>query len=193
MFLTLGLSLALQAGPLVVEVKGAPVAPQAAADVVAAGKLTFAARCQLCHGADGNADTAIGRAMKPAPRKFSDAAWQRRTTDVAMSKVILEGGAAHKMSPAMPAFKDLPPKDIASLVAFVRTLSPSMATVNIMADDDVSSHSAPIGPDGVARIVVNGKSGPVTIMGVVDDKSLPYCSVDVAEAAGATVQCVKAK
>ena len=76
------------------------------------------------------------------------------------------------------------------MVAFIRTLSPATATVTVMAGDDVSSHSAPIGPDGVARISISGKSGAATVMGVIDDKSLPYCSVDVAEAAGATVQCV---
>ncbi len=192
MLVTLGLSLALQMAPMVVEVKGLPAAPQAPADVVAAGKLTFTARCQMCHGADGNADTPIGRAMKPPPRKFSDAAWQRKTSDASMTKVIIEGGAALKMSPAMPSFKDLQPKDLAALVAFIRTLSPATATVTVMAGDDVSSHSGAVGADGVARISVAGKTGPVTVMGIVDEGSLPYCTVEVPEAAGATVQCVAA-
>lgn len=197
MLLSLALSLATQtAAPLVVEVRGlaGPAPSVAAADVLEAGRLTYGARCLMCHGKDGNADTPVGRAMKPPPRRFTDATWQAKVTDAELARVIAEGGAAMKKSPAMPGFKDLsPPQQMTPLIAFIRSLAAPTATVTIMAGDDAFSASAPVGSDGVARVVVPGVSGPVTVMGVVDDKSLPYCTIEVPEAAGATVKCTRGR
>ena len=110
MMLTIASLLALQTAPLVIEVLGVPPPPAlAAADIIAAGRATFTARCQMCHGLDGNADTPVGRALKPPPQRFTDPLWQGRVTDGEIKKAILEGGAAVKRSPAMPAFKDLTP------------------------------------------------------------------------------------
>jgi mono/diheme cytochrome c family protein len=190
MLVSLTLSLAMQSAPLVVEVRGLSPPRPAAPDVVAAGRMTYGARCQMCHGPDGNADTPIGRAMKPAPRRFTDAAWQAKVTDAELTKIILEGGAAVKKSPAMPAFKDLaPPAQLSPLIAFIRSLAAPSATVTVMAGDDAVTASAPVDADGVARVRFAGLRGPVTVMGIVDESSLPYCTVEVAEAAGATVRC----
>jgi mono/diheme cytochrome c family protein len=190
MLVSLALSLAMQNAPLVVEVRGLPVPKTAAADVLAAGRMTYGARCQMCHGPDGNADTPIGRAMKPPPRRFSDSAWQAKVSDSDIAKVILEGGAAMKKSPAMPAFKDLaPPAQITPLIAFVRSLGAPAATVTVMAGDAAVTASAPVDADGVARVRFPGLQGPVTVLGIVDEASLPFCTVEVPEAAGATVRC----
>jgi mono/diheme cytochrome c family protein len=190
MLVSLALSLAMQSAPLVVEVRGLPAPRTAAPDVIAAGRMTYGARCQMCHGPDGNADTPIGRAMKPPPRRFSDATWQAKVTDAEITRAILEGGAAVKKSPAMPAFKDLaPPAQLTPLVAFIRSLGAPAATVTVMAGDAVVTMSAPVEADGVARVRFPGLQGPATVMGIVDEASLPYCTVEVAEAAGATVRC----
>lgn len=194
MLLSLALSLATQTAPLVVEVRGIAAPPAGNAELIAAGQMTYGARCQMCHGKDGNADTPVGRAMKPAPRKFSDAAWQAKVGDADIIRAISEGGAAIKKSPAMPAFKDLsPPAQMTPLVAFIRSLAAPTATVTVMAGDDVVTTSAPVGPDGVARVTFAGVKGPATVMGIIDDKSLPYCSIDVPEAAGAIVTCHRSR
>jgi mono/diheme cytochrome c family protein len=166
-----------------------PAAPVAKADL-AKGEATYTAICASCHGADGNADTPIGRAMKPPPRRFSDSTWQAKVSDADIAKVVLEGGAAVKKSPAMPAFKDLAPTtQLTPLIAFVRSLGAPAATVTVMAGDTVVTMSAPVDADGVARVRFPGLKGPVTVMGLVDEASLPYCTIDVAEAAGAVVRC----
>jgi mono/diheme cytochrome c family protein len=190
MLVSLTLSLAMQTAPLVVEVRGLPTPRAAAPDVISVGRMTYGARCQMCHGADGNADTPIGRAMKPPPRRFSDSTWQAKVSDADIAKVVLEGGAAVKKSPAMPAFKDLAPTtQLTPLIAFVRSLGAPAATVTVMAGDTVVTMSAPVEADGVARVRFPGLKGPVTVMGLVDEASLPYCTIDVAEAAGAVVRC----
>jgi mono/diheme cytochrome c family protein len=190
MILSIVASLALQTAPLVIVVKGAPRPPtKGTTEQIASGQATYVARCQLCHGKDGNADTAIGRAMKPPPQRFTDAVWQAKVKDAEIAKAILEGGAAVKKSPAMPAFKEFAAGGVDHLVAFIRSLRAPVAIVNVLAGDAVSTHVAPVGPDGSARIVVNGVTGQVTVLGVLDEGSLPYCTVDVAEAAGATVTC----
>ena len=191
MMLTIATLVALQTAPLVIEVRGVPPPPAlAAAAVIAAGQATFTARCQMCHGLDGNADTPVGRALKPPPQRFTDPVWQSRVSDAEIRKAIIEGGAAVKRSPAMPSFKDLsPPASLDPLVAFVRSLRAPVAVVNVMAGEQVITATGALRPDGTARVVVPGVVGPATVMGIVNEKSLPFCSVDVAEAAGATVTC----
>lgn len=190
MILTIACAVAMQAAPLVIDVKGAPPAPSPGApELVASGEATYVARCQMCHGKDGNADTPVGRAMKPPPQRFTDPVWQSRVTDAEIKKAILEGGAAVKKSPAMPAFKDFPPTGVDHLLAYIRSLRAPAAIVTVMAGDNVTTHSAPVGPGGSARVVVPNVTGAVTVMGVKDERSLPYCTVDVPEAAGATVTC----
>ena len=195
MMLTIASLLALQTAPLVVEVLGVPPPPAlAAADIIAAGRATFTARCQMCHGLDGNADTPVGRALKPPPQRFTDPLWQGRVTDSEIKKAIVEGGAAVKRSPAMPAFKDLAPAtSLEPLVAFVRSLRATVAVVNVVAGDQVITATGVLRPDGGARIVVPGVTGSVTVLGIVDEKSLPFCSVDVSEAAGANITCAPSK
>lgn len=189
MLLVVALALSAQSPPLVVEVRGL-ARPKPPPETLVVGRATYAVRCQACHGPDGNADTPMGRSLKPPPRKLSDAEWQGKTSDAELATMILEGGAALKKSPSMPAFRDLaPPAQLAPLLAFVRSLAVPQATVTMMAGDTALTSTAPVDADGVARVRFPGVRGPVTVLGIVDESTLPYCSVDLIEAAGATVQC----
>lgn len=67
--------------------------------------------CAKCHGDFGRGDGPLAAALEPKPRNFSDGAWQRGVTDERIAQVILAGGAAVGISPAMPAhpaFADRP-------------------------------------------------------------------------------------
>ncbi len=105
----------------------AVVAP-IAGDVQDAGTPTeraaakFAAVCSVCHGASGAGDGPAAAALNPKPRNFGEVAWQEATTDEALRKVILEGGAAVGKSPTMPANPDLAsdPETLGELVKLLR-------------------------------------------------------------------------
>ena len=73
------------------------------------------ARCQVCHGADGKAQTKKGRELKA--KDFTRARWQKHTSDEEIVKTITDGLPKKKM----PAFKDkLSAEEIRSLVPFLR-------------------------------------------------------------------------
>jgi len=82
---------------------------------------TYEARCVTCHGARGRADGIAGLSLRPRPRDFADAAWQRATNDLRIRDVIHDGGFAHGLSPAMPAQPDLNAGDVDALVRCVRS------------------------------------------------------------------------
>lgn len=186
----LALGLAAQAGDLVVEVRGLLRPTPTSPETLAAGRATYVLRCQMCHGPDGNADTPMGRSLKPPPRRLSEGQWQATISDAELTKIILEGGAAQKKSPSMPAFRDLAPApQLMPLLAFVRSLAVPQATVTMRAGDVVVTASAPLEADGVARVRFSGVRGPATVLGIIDEATPPYCRVDIAEAMGATVQC----
>lgn len=99
-------------------------APAAAfAADAAAGKAKYDMFCASCHGATGNGDGAAAAALNPKPRSFTDAAWQKATTDEKIAKVIKEGGAANGLSPLMaPWGAVLKDPDLANVVAYIRSL-----------------------------------------------------------------------
>jgi mono/diheme cytochrome c family protein len=86
----------------------APVAPAggstetALAEVPESSRKVFASVCSTCHGPKGGGDGMVAAALTPKPRNFGDKTWQRNTTDEAIKKVILEGGAAVGKSAVMP-------------------------------------------------------------------------------------------
>jgi mono/diheme cytochrome c family protein len=96
----------------------APVPPSPASE---ARKL-FTSRCVVCHGSQGLGDGPGGAALDPKPRAFSNASWQSSVDDAHLAKVIVEGGAAVKLSPGMPPNPDLQSKPdvVAELVKIVR-------------------------------------------------------------------------
>lgn len=79
-------------------------------------------RCSTCHGVAGRGDGLGGRGLAPAPRDFTDAAWQRAATDDRIRLVIRAGGAAAGLSPSMAAHADLSDAELDALVAHIRSL-----------------------------------------------------------------------
>jgi len=204
MILSLALSFAIQtanaappaAAPLTVEVHGVrPPAPaRRSPAVVEVGKKIYGARCTGCHGATGNSDGPVGKALKPTPQRFTDALWAARVTDEEIATAIKEGGLAVKKSAAMPAHRDLNAEQIAGLTAFVRTLqSPwGTASVTVMTADGRDLNGAgDADASGTARVLFKGVSGKVIVLGVIDSSGAPACQIDVPEAAGAVVRCTK--
>ena len=80
----------------------------------AAGKDTYMAKCQMCHGADGMAATPAGKAMKAIP--FSD--------PQILNKSDTELIAATKNGKGkMPAYSGkLSDEDIKALITYIHTL-----------------------------------------------------------------------
>lgn len=76
------------------------------------------AKCKSCHGADGRAQTQMGK--KEAIVDMSQPAWQKAQTDADIREVITEGSSRNKK---MKPYKDkLTPQQIDTLVSYIRTL-----------------------------------------------------------------------
>ncbi len=95
-----------------------------------AAKVLFEQNCVSCHGASGDGKGPATRDMDRNPRSFitaefkfdTDADWQRGT-DADIANVISQGAAAYGGSPLMPPWGQvLSDEDIATLVAYIRTL-----------------------------------------------------------------------
>lgn len=106
------LATVLLAAPL-----GAAAAP-ATADV----EQVYAKNCKNCHGADGKAETKMGK--KHEIDSFADAAWQGRHSDEKIRDAIANGKEGTKMK----AYgKKLSAEQIDALVQYVRKFSPTQA------------------------------------------------------------------
>lgn len=80
-----------------------------------AGKAVFDKSCDTCHAADGSPKEAIAKMLKVEMKHLGAAEVQARSDDD-MKKVILDGYQK------MKAVKGLADKDVANVIAFVRTL-----------------------------------------------------------------------
>jgi mono/diheme cytochrome c family protein len=84
-------------------------------------KGKYTALCASCHGATGKGD---GMALTPAPRNFTDKAWQGKVDDARIAKVIKSGGASVGLSPMMaPWSAALNDAEITAMVKFLRTFA----------------------------------------------------------------------
>ena len=74
-------------------------------------------RCEMCHGSDGAAQTAIGR--KNHAKNLSDPKWQRSFSDDQIRWVIRRGVAETKMRGFEPKMSD---PQLEGLVTLIRSL-----------------------------------------------------------------------
>ena len=74
----------------------------------------YKTKCAVCHGADGNGETTIGKATKIRPLNSADV---QKQSDADMSGIITNG------KNKMPAYgKSLKPEQVKELVAYIRSL-----------------------------------------------------------------------
>jgi len=109
------LAAALLAAPLAASAADAP----AAAPTIDAKQL-YDKNCKNCHGADGKAQTKMGK--KYEIDSFADADWQAKHSDEKIREVIANGKPKTKMK----AYKSkLSAEQIDALVKYVRTFNPA--------------------------------------------------------------------
>lgn len=75
--------------------------------LAAKAKALWDTGCARCHGAYGDGKGSDGKTLDPAPRNFHQRAWQANVADEHIKKVILQGGSASGLSPAMVANLEL--------------------------------------------------------------------------------------
>ena len=96
---------------------------------VAHGSELFAHNCASCHGATGAGDGSGAAGLLPRPANLAAA----RFSDERISSALWNGVAGS----SMPAWRDLPSYDLASLVAYVQTLHPA---VQVQSSTDDIAH-----------------------------------------------------
>jgi mono/diheme cytochrome c family protein len=91
---------------------------------VAAGRALYQQYCSMCHGPQGKGNGPAAAAMNPKPRDHTDGPYMNALSDAHLTKVIREGGAAVRLSPLMPAWKEtLSSQQMADIIAYLRTLA----------------------------------------------------------------------
>jgi mono/diheme cytochrome c family protein len=86
------------------------------------GKELYKANCVACHGESGKGDGPGAGVLKPPPRDHTDRAYMSTLSDEQIGDIIRMGGAP-KGKPLMPSHPQINGGDLASLVAYVRSLS----------------------------------------------------------------------
>ena len=81
----------------------------------AAGKAVFSKKCQMCHGAEGESNPGMAKALKTEIKPLGSAEVQSMS-DADLKKIITEGKG--KMKP----IQGLAAGDVDNVIAFVRTL-----------------------------------------------------------------------
>ncbi len=101
-----------------------PTATPAAvsAESVATGKATYATLCAPCHGEGGKGDGPASKVFKPSPRDHTDPAYMSTISDEDLGRVITMGGLV-KGKPNMPSNPQLKGDELASVIAYVRSLA----------------------------------------------------------------------
>lgn len=85
------------------------------------GEELYLKNCKACHGTDGKGQTAMGKRLNI--KDYTKAEVQAELTDEGIAKVIKEGIINEKGKKVMLPFeKKMSPEEIASVVAYVRSL-----------------------------------------------------------------------
>lgn len=91
---------------------------------VAAGKVVHEQNCLKCHGEKGKGDGASAKKLKLKMVDWTSKEHMSKLTDNYLSKITAEGGAGVGKSKVMTPYKEkLSPKEIADVVAFIRSLT----------------------------------------------------------------------
>jgi high-affinity iron transporter len=85
---------------------------------VAEGEGLYTQRCIACHGATGSDDGTAAATLSKLPPELGTYAWQVERSDADIARAIRAGAAGT----AMPPSRDLTDAELATMVAFVRTL-----------------------------------------------------------------------
>jgi mono/diheme cytochrome c family protein len=84
------------------------------------GKALYQKNCAVCHGDDGQAETPVGRVLKPRPRNFADPIEMARLTVDRIYRAIKEG----RPGTAMAAWKQvLTETEIGDVIDYIHGLS----------------------------------------------------------------------
>jgi high-affinity iron transporter len=86
---------------------------------VAEGEGLYTQRCMTCHGATGADDGPSASSLSKLPPELASFAWQAERSDSAIASAIKAGASGTAMPPA----RDLTDADVATMVAYVRTLA----------------------------------------------------------------------
>ena len=126
------------------------------------GEGLYTQRCVSCHGVVGGSDGALARSLTKLPPEIGSIAYQVERSDEQLAIVVRDGVSGS----AMPASKDLSEGQVASVVAYIRTLpmkerngllagtsdstSASAAARNVLAQLEQSLNAAKSGRPGDA-------------------------------------------
>jgi Cu-processing system permease protein len=104
--------------------KGKDIEVDMSAANIEKGKAQYQTTCAPCHGPGGKGDGPASAALNPKPRDHTNGAYMDTLTNDHIYKVIKLGGApfGYPTMPAQPALSD---EQIHSIIAYVRSLSPT--------------------------------------------------------------------
>ena len=121
------------------------------------GKAIYNARCAVCHGGDGRADTPVGRMLKPPPRNFADTVEMARVTVDRMYQAIKEG----RPGTAMAAWGQvLTETEIGDVIDHIHSLAPPRAST-LSAEQLSVEVGRRIYTSGSARSATGPRVGPI--------------------------------
>jgi mono/diheme cytochrome c family protein len=91
---------------------------------VEAGAKLYKTNCGSCHGAKGDGNSPVGKALNPKASDLTDGSVMSKLGDDYLYWRIAEGGSGDPFNSAMAGFGgDLSEEEIWQLVAYIRSLS----------------------------------------------------------------------
>jgi mono/diheme cytochrome c family protein len=91
---------------------------------VEAGRAIYGRACAACHGETGRGDGPSAASFASKPSDLTDGRLMNGLPDEFLVNIVLNGGPAEGLSPAMPPFRGhLSDEQVQQVVAYVRTLA----------------------------------------------------------------------